>query len=153
MKNCKRCGRAVCETCSDQRRQLSLNDTEMYRVCDKCDTEMDNFRLKRNHEDVLAAQKKKIEMLNNQLVQLEEDKTRLDDDCNAEMKQLQTQVRNKYNKRDELTDRLSDMKQSITNQNNARNLLHKSICDLENVIADLEVEQKRLMTKQNLVQT
>jgi len=65
MKNCKRCGRAVCETCSDQRRQLSLNDTEMYRVCDKCDTEMDNFRLKRNHEDVLAAQKKKIEMLNN----------------------------------------------------------------------------------------
>ena len=86
-------------------------------------------------------------------MQLEEDKTRLDDDCNAEMKQLQTQVRNKYNKRDELTERLSDMKQSITNQNNARNLLHKSICDLENVIADLEVEQKRLMTKQNLVQT
>ena len=37
----------------------------MYRVCDKCDTEMDNYRLMRNHEDVLAAQKTKIEMLNN----------------------------------------------------------------------------------------
>lgn len=63
-KNCKRCGKAICETCSDQRRQLAKDDPTLYRVCDKCDTEMDNFRLKRNHEDVLAAQKKKIEMLN-----------------------------------------------------------------------------------------
>ena len=49
---------------------------------------MDNFRLKRNHEDVLAAQKKKIEMLNNQLVQLEEDKQKLQEDCDAEMREL-----------------------------------------------------------------
>ena len=54
-KNCKRCGRAVCDSCSDQKRQLAKDDTTAYRVCDKCDTEMDNYRLKRNHEDVLAA--------------------------------------------------------------------------------------------------
>ena len=87
-KNCKRCGRAICDTCSDQKRQLARDDNAMYRVCDKCDTEMDNFRLKRNHEDVLAAQKKKIEMLNNQLVQLEEDKQRLQNDCDTEIKEL-----------------------------------------------------------------
>lgn len=49
MKNCKRCGRAVCDQCSDQRRQLALQDTTLHRICDKCDTEMDNFRLRRNH--------------------------------------------------------------------------------------------------------
>ena len=108
---------------------------------------MDNFRLKRNHEDVLAAQKKKIEMLNNQLVQLEEDKQKLQEDCDAEMRELQAKVRVKYAKRDELNERLNQLKSEITHQNNARNFLHKSICDLENVIGDLELEQKRLMTK------
>ena len=93
MKNCKRCGKAICETCSDQQRQLTKDDAKLYRVCDKCDTEMDNFRLKRNHEDVLAAQKKKIEMLNNQLVQLEEDKQKLQEDCETEMRDLQAKVR------------------------------------------------------------
>ena len=114
---------------------------------------MDNFRLKRNHEDVLAAQKKKIEMLNNQLVQLEEDKQKLQEDCETEMRDLQAKVRAKYAKRDDLNDRLNQLKQEITHQNNARNFLHKSICDLENVIQDLEVEQNRLMTKQSQVQT
>ena len=88
-KNCKRCGAAICEACSDQRRQLSRNDAELYRVCDKCDTEMDNFRLMRNHKDVLEAQKTKIEMLNNQIVQLEEDKAKLEDDCKEETKEFQ----------------------------------------------------------------
>ena len=139
-KSCKKCGRAICETCSDQRRQLAKDDATLYRVCDKCDTEMDNYRLKRNHEDVLAAQKKKIEMLNNQLVQLEEDKQKLQEDCDLEMKELQAKVRVKYAKRDELNERLGQLKSEITHQNNARNFLHKSICDLENVISDLEVE-------------
>ena len=151
MKNCKRCGSAICETCSDQRRQLAKDDAALYRVCDKCDTEMDNFRLQRNHEDVLAAQKTKIEMLNNQLVQLEEDKQKLQEDCEAEVRELQAQVREKYAKRDSLNERLNDLKHEITHQNNARNFLHKSICDLENTINGLENEQQRLMEKQKTV--
>ena len=92
-------------------------------------------------------------MLNNQLVQLEEDKQKLQEDCDAEMRELQAKVRVKYAKRDELNERLNQLKSEITHQNNARNFLHKSICDLENVIGDLELEQKRLMTKQSQVQT
>ena len=79
-------------------------------------------------------------MLNNQLVQLEEDKSKLTEDCAAEIKELQSKVRAKYAKRDELTENLGHLKQRITDQNNSRNHLHKSICDLEKVIADLEVE-------------
>lgn len=73
-------------------------------------------------------------------MQLEEDKTKLESECQTEIQELQGKVKRKFNKRDELTDKLTDMKQSITNQNNARNLLHKSICDLEKVVRDLEVE-------------
>lgn len=101
---------------------------------------MDNFKLKRNHEDVLLAQKKKIEMLNNQLVQLEEDKQKLEDDCAEEMKSLQQKVKQKYNRRDELSENLNKLKNEITQQNNARTFLHKQISDLENVIEDLEKE-------------
>ena len=114
---------------------------------------MDNYRLQRNHEDVLAAQKKKIEMLNNQLVQLEEDKAKLEADCKEELRVLQLQLRDMYAKRDDLTEKLAKLKQQIKDQNDSRNFLHKQICDLENAIVDLEVEQKRLMTKQNLIQT
>lgn len=139
-KNCKRCGKAICEVCSENRRQLSKNDSTLYRVCDKCDTLMDNFRLKQNHEDVLRAQKTKIEMLNNQIVQLEEDKQKLQEDTEAEMKELASKLKQRYTKRDELNDRKNGLKQDITHMNNARNCLHESICNLEKSIADLEVE-------------
>lgn len=152
-KNCKRCGSAICEVCSETRRQLSKNDSTLYRVCDKCDTLMDNFRLKQNHEDVLRAQKTKIEMLNNQIVQLEEDKQKLQEDTEAEMKELANKLKQRYAKRDELNDRKNGLKQDITHMNNARNCLHESICNLEKSIADLEVEQRRLMSKQATVKT
>jgi hypothetical protein len=42
MKNCSRCGLAVCPKCSNQRIRLSKIDTKKYRVCDKCDTLMAN---------------------------------------------------------------------------------------------------------------
>jgi len=92
-------------------------------------------------------------MLNHQLVQLEEDKAKLESDCKEELRLLQVEVRNQYAKRDDLTAKLAKLKTQIGEQNSSRNYLHKQICDLENAIADLEVEQKRLMTKQNLIQT
>lgn len=66
-KHCKRCGKSICGVCSEGRRRLSRTDPELHRVCDMCDTEMDNFKLKQNHEEVLAAQMEKIEVLNNQI--------------------------------------------------------------------------------------
>ena len=43
--NCKRCGKAVCDACSKQKRRLCQNDTKRYRVCDECDTLMENHML------------------------------------------------------------------------------------------------------------
>ena len=42
---------------------------------------------------------------------------------------------------------------NITNMNTARNYLYESISDLEKVISDLELEQRRLTTKQKAVLT
>ena len=49
---CKRCARACCEVCSDNKRQLSKNNPEIVRVCDQCDYEMENIKLKQRLKQV-----------------------------------------------------------------------------------------------------
>ena len=89
IRHCKRCGKSICQVCSEGRRRLSRTDPEVHRVCDMCDTEMDNFKLKQNHEEVLAAQMEKIEVLNNQIEQLDNDKQKLHEDYEQEAANLQ----------------------------------------------------------------
>ena len=43
IRHCKMCAQAVCMVCSDTRRQISQEDQEKYRICDECDTKIDNF--------------------------------------------------------------------------------------------------------------
>ena len=45
IRHCKRCAKAICKVCSENSRQLSINDKEFYRVCDECDTKMDNYTI------------------------------------------------------------------------------------------------------------
>lgn len=43
---CKRCGNTVCETCSNNKRQIARLDPVAYTVCDMCDTQLDNVLLR-----------------------------------------------------------------------------------------------------------
>ena len=36
--HCRKCNKSVCQQCSASKRRLAKNDTELYRVCDFCDT-------------------------------------------------------------------------------------------------------------------
>ena len=67
IKYCKRCAASICKVCCTSKRVLSRSDNKDYRVCDRCDTEMDNFKLKQNHKEVLSAQVERIEALNNEI--------------------------------------------------------------------------------------
>ena len=44
-KNCRRCGKSVCENCSKSQRRLSQLDKKQHRVCDECDALMSNHQL------------------------------------------------------------------------------------------------------------
>ena len=72
VRHCKKCGKSICAVCSETRRQLSQRDTNAHRVCDKCDTEMDNFVLKENHERVLTMQISKIDFLQRQVENMDD---------------------------------------------------------------------------------
>jgi len=44
--HCRRCGKSVCNKCSANMKPLSRQDTKtLYRVCDACDTEIENFKV------------------------------------------------------------------------------------------------------------
>ena len=42
---CKQCGFAVCSACSQNKKYLSKDAQEKFRVCDVCDVKLDNIRL------------------------------------------------------------------------------------------------------------
>jgi hypothetical protein len=44
--HCRRCGKSVCSKCSGNMKPLSKSDQKTaYRICDACDTEIENFKV------------------------------------------------------------------------------------------------------------
>ena len=59
---CKKCGLGVCDTCSRNKRVLSKNGSEPFRVCDLCDTTMDNVKLRSSIDKQVLLLQEKIKM-------------------------------------------------------------------------------------------
>jgi len=43
--NCSRCGKSVCDNCSQAKVRLSKLEKKKHRVCDFCDSVLSNFKL------------------------------------------------------------------------------------------------------------
>ena len=69
---CKQCGFAVCAACSTNKKFLSKDAKEKYRVCDLCDTKLDNIRLRLNFDKLLQLKDEKIVMTEKLLQRLRE---------------------------------------------------------------------------------
>lgn len=67
---CKQCGFAVCAACSSNKKYLSKDAKEKLRVCDLCDTKLDNLRLKLNYESLIKLKDTKIELIKSLLGKL-----------------------------------------------------------------------------------
>lgn len=107
----------------------------------------------KNLEQVEETSLEKIEVLNSHILQLNENKEQLMENQNAASHNLSERLDEKYEVRDELKCKLNKYNREVTAQNNAKNSLHQSICDLEKVVGDFDVEQRRLKTKQSSLLT
>ena len=56
-RHCKRCGKAVCHNCSNQKRRLCQIEGKKRRVCDECDALMDNHVLEGTNESAVQHNK------------------------------------------------------------------------------------------------
>ena len=59
---CKSCGYAVCSECSKNKKFLSKDANEKFRVCDFCDTKLDNIRLRLTYDKLVELKDMKIEL-------------------------------------------------------------------------------------------
>lgn len=61
--SCKQCGLSVCGPCSSNKRFLAKNSTEKLRVCDLCDTKLDNIKLRNQFDKFLQLKKEKVQVM------------------------------------------------------------------------------------------
>ena len=151
VRHCKRCGRSVCGVCSESKRQLSQNDPTQYRVCDKCDTDLDNFKLQRKHKEVMAEQLRKIEFLNEQIVQLDNEKEALHANFEQEAERQRGKLEKKKTQMDALNEKVEPLRAEITKMSKVRDSLLGKISDLERVLEDMQLRQVHITTKQQKV--
>ena len=124
IRHCKRCGKSICEVCSDQKRQLSKDDPQRYRVCDLCEFEMDNEQLMRNLAEVEQTSLDKIEVLTSHILQLNENKEQLVENQHMASQNLEERLKEKYEVHNELQCKRNKYNREVTAQTNAKNALH-----------------------------
>ena len=69
-----------------------MQDIELYRVCDECDTMMDNYTIKQNHEEVIAAQQEKIEAMNANIEELDNKKQQQQEQFEKDSRDLEDKL-------------------------------------------------------------
>ena len=72
---------------------------------------------------------------------------------NAASQNLQERLDDKHEILNDLKCKRNKYNREVTAQTNAKNSLHQSICDLEKVVGDFDIEQRRLKTKQSSLLT
>lgn len=123
-RHCKRCSRAVCEVCSEQRRQLSKNDAARYRVCDLCDFELENAQILINLNQVSTQTQRKIEVLNSHVEQFEENKEALTKIKTGEQKTLIDELEHVQKQRDAIRRKQSQAEDKSIAQRKSYSYLH-----------------------------
>ena len=82
----------MCAACSTNKKFLSKDAKEKYRVCDLCDTKLDNIRLRLNFDRLLSLKDEKIELTEKLLARLKEQKSTLQMEIDAEKKVQQQEL-------------------------------------------------------------
>ena len=83
----------------------------------------------------------KIEALNNQIEQLDNDKQKLHEDHEEETQNIQYTLKEKYGQKEQLNTQIKNLNNDIAHEEAGRNYLQESINELEKANTDLEIEQ------------
>lgn len=110
---CKHCGFAVCGTCSKNSKYLSKDATEKYRVCDLCDTKLDNIRLKLIFEHLQQLKDRKLAILDKLIQRKKETLARLKQNVLEEEEQHEIEVEKINQKKEEVLLRKANLESQL----------------------------------------
>lgn len=147
VRHCKHCAKAVCEPCSQQKRQLSKSDSVKYRICDECDCNVfDNYFIKASYDALISAQGQMIEQMTEQRQQMgEERESKLQEFL--ELKEAKEFERNKQVlRKQQLEQKLQEKLMLIHECKLQRTEMHRLMADLEQQVSDLNLDISRLQS-------
>lgn len=90
---CKHCGFAVCSSCSQNKKYLSKDAKEKYRVCDLCDTKLDNIKLKLIFERLQYLKDRKLVQLEQLITRMKQDKEKLAKEMEHDLEAQEQEMR------------------------------------------------------------
>ena len=115
----------------------------LYRTCDFCVTEMENFKIAQMHFEARKDQISKMACFNEQVAILNADMNRQDLSLMEDVKQLKEMIYQKYQILTSLKSQETEVKKEIENNKVAKQYLKSNIADFHTVLNHLEYEQKR----------
>lgn len=130
---------------------LSRSDQKtLYRVCDRCDTELENYKLKKNHDEIIKAQEEQIEVLKVSIEAADSRKTILRDQYERQRADLQSELERKQRKREEMERDVEALRRELERLNNMRNNLYAVIGNEERALKDREQEKNKLIAQKSV---
>lgn len=147
VRNCKQCAKSVCEVCSEIKRQLSKEDPEKYRVCDECDTRMDNCRIQNMVDEIVRMQESKIQEMMNQQSAHDLQLSNQKEQNRQELEDVDIQITEKMQRKEQLEAQVKDRMHKISDLNAARDRLINIQEERDEDIAELRRENLALEKK------
>lgn len=161
--HCRRCGKSVCNKCSANMKPLSRQDAKtMYRVCDACDTEIENFKvlrhpypifcslqLRKNHDEILRTQSDMIEVLKVSIETADQKKALLREDYERQKVKMQEELEKKIKKREDMEHDVDSLRKELQRLNDMRNNLYSVINSEERVLKEKEQEKNKLIVQKS----
>lgn len=149
--HCRRCGKSVCTKCGSNMKALSRSDQKtLYKICDACDTDLENFKLKKNHDEIIVAQRDQIEVLKVAIESAEARKSILKEQYDKQKAELQAELERKLRKKEEMDRDVDQLRRELERLNGKRNNLYAVIGNEERELRDKEQEKNKLIAQKSL---
>ena len=144
IRHCKRCAKAVCKLCSDNKKQLSKDDPTKYRVCDECDTILENYELQYEHQQILQNQQEKIEKMEQKVLDLDGKRQERQEAIDEDKRELEEKLQQKYNKKKTVEQQLVDLSYMIQDLNAAKTTINETMSEQDQELEKLKAEKARI---------
>ena len=149
--NCKKCGKAVCDTCSKSKRRLSKIDKDKFRVCDECDILLSNYNFSRMYMREINDKKTNLVQLQNRIEQVRDEVS----ERTEQLERLKTKYQQKLkevNEKQIIKDRqLGDRKAQVDQLKEVNEKMKEKLACLDSKLAEQTTSIARLKLEKDKI--
>ena len=150
--NCKKCGKAVCDTCSHNKRRLSKIDKEKFRVCDECDILLSNYNFSRMYMREISDKKSNLQQLQNRIEQVRDEVSERTEQLERLKLKYQQKLK-EVNEKQMIKDRqLGDRKAQVDQLREVNEKMREKLAALDEKLAQQSSEIAKLKMEKDKIE-